>query len=90
MGCHCTMGVINLGFIVHTGVKTAASWFANLMQAPQLVLTTIEKWTNKKLGQVNIQFEHTMISVMLQLRRNETLVHQQALLVHKHFHPHLS
>ena len=36
MGFHCTMGVINLGFIVHKGVKTAASWFANLMQPSQL------------------------------------------------------
>ena len=45
MGFHCTMGVINLGFTVHTGVKTAASWFANLMQPSQLVLTTNERLT---------------------------------------------
>ena len=47
-------------------LKTAASWLLiNLMQAPQLVLTTIERLTNKNSGQVNIQSEHTMISVML-------------------------
>ena len=52
MGCYCNTGVINLVVAVHTGVETAASWFANLMQAPQLVLTTIERLTNKKLGHV--------------------------------------
>ena len=83
MGCHCTTRFINLGVAVNTSVKTAASWL--LMQAPQLVLTTIERLTNKNSGQVNIQSEHTVISVMLQLPRNKTLVHQQALLLHKHF-----